>query len=92
MGRVLINQQLALAGYPPIYDGFTELFALLLIESLHKRITLLSSSRVIKLSEWAKQNGVTGNIAANKAARQTIPAFRVGGVWIIRHNFEQESS
>ena len=106
MGRVLINQQLALSGYPPIiiqskskntdyyplfdeytktnrYDGFTELFALLLIESLHKRITLLSSSKIIKLSEWAKQNGVAGNIAANKAARQTIPAFRVGGVWMI---------
>jgi len=115
MGRVLINQQLALAGYPPIiiqskskntdyypifdeyiktnrYDGFTELFALLLMESLHKRITLLSSSKIIKLSEWAKQNGVAGNVAANKAARQTIPAFRVGGVWMIRHNFGQENS
>ena len=115
MGRVLINQQLALSGYPPIiiqskskntdyyplfdeytktnrYDGFTELFALLLIESLHKRMTLLSSSKIIKLSEWAKQNGVAGNIAANKAARQTIPAFRVGGVWMIGHDFRQENN
>jgi len=115
MGRVLINQQLALSGYPPIiiqskskntdyyplfeeytktnrYDGFTELFALLLIESLHKRITLLSSSKIIKLSEWAKQNGVAGNIAANKAARQTIPAFRVGGAWMISCNFKQENN
>lgn len=110
IGRVLINQQLALSGYPPIiiqskskntdyyplfeeytktnrYDGFTELFALLLIESLHKRITLLSSSKIIKLSEWAKQNRVAGNIAANKAARQTIPAFRVGGAWMISCKF-----
>lgn len=115
MGRVLINQQLALAGYPPIivqnkskgtdyyplfdeyiktnrYDGFTELFALLLMESLHKRIALLSSPRIVKLSEWAKQNGVAGNVAANKAARQTIPAFRVGGVWMIGHNFKQENN
>lgn len=65
------------------YDGFTELFALLLIESLHKRIAILSSPKIIKLSEWAKQNGVAGNIAANKAARQTIPAFRMNGVWMI---------
>ena len=115
MGRVLINQQLALSGYPPIIiqskskntdyyrlfeeytktnrcDGFTDLFALLLIESLHKRITLLSSSKIIKLSEWAKQNGIAGNIAANKAARQTIPAFRVGGVWMIDCNFKQENN
>ncbi len=106
IGRVLINQQLALAGYPPIiiqskskntdyyplfdeyektnrYDSFTELFALLLTESLHKRITLLSSPKVMRLSDWARQNGVAGNVAANKAARQTIPAFRVGGVWMI---------
>ena len=74
MGRVLINHQLALAGYPPIIirnkskhtdyyplfdeyirtnqcDGFVELFVLLLMESLHKRIALLSSPKTIKLSE-----------------------------------------
>ena len=74
MGRVLINHQLALAGYPPIIiqnkskhtdyyplfdeyirtnqcDGFVELFALLLMESLHKRIALLSSPKIVKLSE-----------------------------------------
>ena len=106
MGRILINHQLALAGYPPIIirnkskhtdyyplfdeyirtnqcDGFVELFALLLMESLHKRIALLSSPKIVKLSEWARQNGIAGNVAANKAARQTIPAFRRGGTWMI---------
>lgn len=106
IGRVLINQQLATAGYPPIiiqnkskftdyyplfddyrrtnrYDGFTELFALLLQESLNKRITLLSSPKIIRLSEWAKQKGIPGNIAANKAARQTLPAFRMSERWMI---------
>lgn len=111
MGRVLINHQLALAGYPPIIiqnkskhtdyyplfdeyirtnqcDGFVELFALLLMESLHKRIALLSSPKIVKLAEWARWNGVAGNIAANKAARQTIPAFRRGGAWMIGSDYE----
>lgn len=106
IGRVLINQQLASLGLPPIiiqnkskrtdyyplfdeyrrsnkYDGFTNLFAYLLMESLHKRITLLKSPKIIRLSEWAKQNNVAGNIATNKAARQTLPAFRMSGVWRI---------
>lgn len=68
------------------YDGFTELFALLLMESLHKRIALFTSPKVIRLSEWAKQNGVAGNVASNKASRQTIPAFRMNGNWMISSN------
>lgn len=106
IGRVLINQQLASLGLPPIIiqnkskhtnyyplfdeyrrsnksDGFTKLFAMLLMESLHKRITLLSSPKVIKLSEWAKQNDIPGNSAANRAARQTLPAFRMNSEWMI---------
>ena len=115
MGRVLINHQLALAGYPPIIiqnkskhtdyyplfdeyirtnqcDGFVELFALLLMESLHKRIALLSSPKIIKLSEWARRNGVAGNVAANRAARQTIPAFRRGGTWMIGSDYKKITS
>lgn len=111
IGRVLINQQLASLGLPPIiiqnkskrtdyyplfdeyrrsnkYDGFTNLFAYLLMESLHKRITLLTSPKIIRLSEWAKQNNVAGNIATNKAARQTLPAFRMSGVWRIGADYK----
>lgn len=65
------------------YDGFTNLFAYLLMESIHKRISLLTSPKIIRLSEWAKQNKVAGNVATNKAARQTLPGFRMGGVWKI---------
>jgi Fic family protein len=106
IGRVLINQQLAALGLPPIiiqskskftdyyplfdtylsttkYDGFTALFALLLTESLHRRITLLTSSKIIPLTEWAKKNNSAGNSASNKAVRQTIPAFRMRGRWMI---------
>ena len=114
IGRVLINQQLASLGLPPIiiqnkskrtdyyplfdeyrrsnkYDGFTNLFAYLLMESLHKRITLLTSPKIIRLSEWAKQNNVAGNIATNKAARQTLPAFRMSGIWRIGADYKVSS-
>jgi Fic family protein len=69
------------------YDGFTELFAGLLIESLHRRITLLSSPKIIPLTEWAKKNGVAGNAASNKALRQTIPAFRLRDRWMIASEY-----
>ncbi len=69
------------------YDDFTELFAGLLIESLYKRITLLSAPKIITVSAWAKNNSVAGNIAANKAARGTIPAFRMREKWMIAADF-----
>ena len=73
MGRVLINLQLMILGFPPIiiqnkskhteyyplftqyqstmkHGGFTELFALLLQETLHKRITILTAKKIISLS------------------------------------------
>jgi Fic family protein len=71
-------------------DGFTELFALLLIESLNKRITLLTAQKIIPLADWAEQNNVSGNVAANKAARQTIPAFRMREKWVISADFHEE--
>jgi Fic family protein len=69
------------------YDGFTELFAALLIEALQKRLGLLTSPRVIPLARWAKAESIAGNIAANKAARGTIPAFRIREKWMISENF-----
>lgn len=115
IGRVLINQQLMNAGYPPIivqskskhtayyplfdeyrnsnkYDGFTDLFALLLQESLNKRITLLTKPKIITVSDWAKKNSIAGNSAANKAARQTIPAFRMNEKWMIAQDYKPEEN
>ncbi len=69
------------------YGGFTELFALLLQESLNKRITILTARKIIPLSVWAKQSGVKPNVAANKAKRQTIPAFRMREKWMIEEGF-----
>lgn len=69
------------------FDGFTELFALLLLESLHKRITILTAKKIILLSQWAAQRSIKANVAANKAKRQTIPAFRMREKWMIAEEF-----
>jgi len=71
------------------FDDFTELLAGLLIESFYKRITLLSATKIITVSAWAKANNVAGNIAANKAARGTIPAFHMREKWMIASDFKE---
>ncbi len=69
------------------FGGFTSLFALLLIEALNKRITMLTAKKIIPLSVWASKNGVKPNVAANKAKRQTIPAFRMREKWMIAEEY-----
>jgi Fic family protein len=69
------------------FGGFTELFALLLQESLHKRISILTAKKIIPLALWAAQKGIKSNVAANKAKRQTIPAFRMREKWMIAEEF-----
>lgn len=65
------------------YDRFTEIFALLLMESLHKRITILSAKKIIPLNQRAKLHKQNLNSTLNKAKRQTIAAFRMHGKWMI---------
>jgi Fic family protein len=74
------------------YEGFTKIFALLLLESLHKRIAILTSERIVPLNLWAKQHNISGNSAANKAKRQTIPAFRMREKWMISGSFHVKYS
>ncbi|MFD3294145.1 Fic family protein [Aquirufa sp. KTFRIE-69F] len=69
-------------------DGFTKLFAMLLLENLHKRITILTAKKIIPLSKWAAKNAIKLNVAANKAKRQTIPAFRMREKWMIAEEYE----
>ena len=69
------------------YDDFTNLFAGLLIESLYKRISILSATKIITLSKWAKANNIAGNVASNKAKRGTIPAFRMRDRWMISADY-----
>lgn len=69
-------------------DGFTGLLALLLIESLHKRIAYLTSRRMVPLSGWAKTAKLNPSAVLNKAKRQTIPAFRVREKWMIDADYD----
>lgn len=69
------------------HDGMTRLLALLVIEALHKRMALLSSRDIVPLAEWARASGIRGNVAANKAKRQTIPAFRLRDRWMIAADY-----
>lgn len=70
------------------YEGFTALFAILLQESLHKRIALLTAKRIVPLQNWSTKNNIKPNIAGNKAKRQTIPAFRLREKWMIDEDYE----
>lgn len=106
IGRVLINWQLALLGYPPVIirhkgkhrdyyplfgryisdgntTGLSKLLGLLLTESLHRRLAYLRGQEVVRLADWARQQGLAANAQLNAAKRQTIAAFREGGVWKI---------
>lgn len=80
-------------GYPVSgdYSALSTLIARQLIESLNKRITLITAPKVIRLSEWAKVNGVSGSVAANKAARGTIPAFRQRGTWMVDAHYGNDA-
>jgi hypothetical protein len=46
------------------------------MESLNKRIQILTTKNIITVNEWAKNNNKNVNSYLNKAKRQTIPAFR----------------
>lgn len=93
---IIIQNKSKLSDYYPLFTnypatmkfgGFTQLFAMLLQEALHKRITLLTAKKIIPLSVWASNNNVKANVAANKAKRQTIPAFRMREKWMIADGY-----
>ena len=59
------------------------ILSLALVESLHKRLSYMRGERIIRLSEYIKQKGLSAPAVTNAARRQTIPAFREKGVWKI---------
>jgi Fic family protein len=93
---IIIQNKSKLTEYYPLFTkyqstmkfgGFTGLLALLLQETLHKRISILTAKKIIPLSIWAAQNGIKPNVAANKAKRQTIPSFRLREKWMIAQEY-----
>ena len=59
------------------------ILSLALVEPLHKRLSYMRGERIIRLSEYIKQKGLSAPAVTNAARRQTIPAFREKGVWKI---------
>jgi Fic family protein len=59
------------------------IIVLALIESFHKRLTYLKDQKIIKVVEYAKQVSEPTNALLNAARRQSIPAFREKGSWMI---------
>ncbi|MDR1817279.1 MAG: Fic family protein [Puniceicoccales bacterium] len=77
------------AQYPTTlkFDGFTSLFSLLLMEALHKRIAYLEGAPLVPLPLWARNNSIHPTAAAKSAKRQSIPAFRLRGKWLIPQSY-----
>jgi hypothetical protein len=61
------------------------------MESLHKRLTYLTSRKIVSVSDWAKLVGMKETSASNKAKRQTIPAFRLRGDWVIAEDYRENT-
>ncbi|MBR0460743.1 Fic family protein [Candidatus Saccharibacteria bacterium] len=68
-------------------DKLADLLANLLIESLHRRVAKLTAKKIISLADWAKNNGANLQAVSNKAARGTIPAFRIADHWMIDEDY-----
>lgn len=64
-------------------DDMEKVVLLALLESLHKRLAYLKSQKIVKLTDYARDTGETTQAILNKAARQTIHAFREKGIWKI---------
>ena len=52
-----------------------------LLNSYHKRLAYLEGKKIIKLSDYAKQEKISHSNLLNKANRQTIEAFLENNVW-----------
>lgn len=65
------------------YETMSDLLALSLMESLHKRLAYLKGYKIINLVDYAKEQNLATNGQLNAAKRQTIPAFREKNIWKI---------
>ncbi len=64
-------------------DIFEKIITLALLESLHKRVTVLEQSKVISLADWVRKIRASPVGVYNAAKRQILPAFRQNEVWMI---------
>lgn len=60
--------------------------ALAVLESLHKRLAYLRGATIVPLTGTAVVEGKRAAALLNAARRQSIPAFREKGIWMIAKN------
>jgi hypothetical protein len=60
-----------------------KIIKLALMESLHKRLAYLKGKKIKRLTEFPKKEKRSPQTLINAARRQTIPAFREKGVWMM---------
>jgi|TARA_Y100000310_G_scaffold222332_1_gene224056 Fic family protein len=61
---------------------FEHIIALLLKESLHKRIAYLESDKIVPISRLSKDHSKhSSQVISNAAKKQSLPAFRERGRW-----------
>jgi Fic family protein len=65
------------------FNGMSQLLSLVVRESLHKRIAYLKGLQIVKLVDYVRERGLSSSAQLNAAKRQTVPAFRERGVWMI---------
>ena len=66
---------------------FERHLAILMLESMHRRIAYLRSASIVPLSDLARTLSIRSNVLLNQARRQVIPAFRERGVWKLPEDY-----
>jgi len=69
-----------------------KILSLILMESLHKRITYLKGEKIITLAQYTKKQKKSAPTIFNAARRQSIPAFREKGIWKIGKSFKYKGT
>lgn len=96
MPPIMIPAKNKLQDYYPVLDAYEkkgslveieDYLELLVLESLNKYITIMNGAKIIAVVDWAKKNKVSAAAILNKAKRQTVPAFRQRGQWMISERF-----
>jgi Fic family protein len=73
-------RQYDLTGKSTLFESH---LALMMLESLHRRIAYLRGAQIGTVPDVARAIGMKPNVMLNQARRQVIPAFRERGVWKI---------
>ena len=89
LAPIIIRSETKVNKYYPFlaktdYEGLTKTCELLLSESINKRMAYVDGLDIITLAQYSKVH-TADSLASliNRANRQTIPAFRMRGVWNI---------